>query len=839
MDAAATGSEDGNSWSNALTDLNLALCVADTQPAVSEIRVAGGVYAPTGPDGDRAVSFELLNGIVLRGGYAGAAQVSFPDDRDPVAYETILSGDLNGDDAGDANREENSYHVVVGDGTDSSAVIEGFTISGGDASGPGGNEELGGGMYTRGGSPTVRQCIFYRNVAAGNGGGMYNADGSSPLVTDCVFLENSTDNWDGAGMYNYVGADAVVIDCSFIRNVSPKWGGGMHNYDCAPRVTGCRFIGNTAGELGGGIYISVSGTVVANCMFSGNSAGIGGGGVFHAYGSTGTLTNCTLAGNAANTGGGGTLNFDAALTMTNCVVWGNSDETGNSESAQIYVASGTVALSYSCIENWSGALGGVANIGDDPLFLDADGPDNVVGTEDDNLRTALGSPVNDAGDSAALPADVTDLDFDGNTAEPIPFDVDGAPRLRDDPASPDSGVAGGDDEYVDMGAYEAADCNLNGVPDYVDIEMGASEDLDENGVPDECIIWDDEAGDDLWSTGQNWETDSVPGIGNPAVKEAVVIQGAGVNVILDVNASVDSVLVRRDTTLNLNDVGDLIIDTLRGIRNNGELIVDDAHAIIAAVPTVLQGEQPITLAGATASISSQAGGDVIANRGTIAGEGIIDAAFANQGRVTADVAAGTLSIAGVNGKTNDGVLGAVGSGTLDIATGVLQTSGGIIEAGTNGFVELHAPVTGDGTLAARHGGQMDVFEDAEAYTLQVEGGGVNAVSCSINFGNGVDLPPPLSYVANAGQLQLAGAALYGTDGMFVRNAEVNVTFVSTIGIAAGPVVLCPAVDLVPGAVAVLTVDSTSRGERGGPGHVYERRAGSGRSAVVDGRLPVR
>jgi hypothetical protein len=88
---------------------------------------------------------------------------------------------------------------------------------------------------------------------------------------------------------------------------------------------------------------------------------------------------------------------------------------------------------------WSGA-GGIGNITDPPAFVDADGPDNVTGTLDDNVRLEAFSPCLDAGDNAAIPPDLSDLDEDGNTAEPVPYDLAGNQRVLD-------GV-------VDMGAYE-------------------------------------------------------------------------------------------------------------------------------------------------------------------------------------------------------------------------------------------------------------------------------------------------------------------------------------------------------------------------------------------------
>lgn len=104
-----------------------------------------------------------------------------------------------------------------------------------------------------------------------------------------------------------------------------------------------------------------------------------------------------------------------------------------------------MTISYSCIQGLQ--PGGVYddfqnthNIGAHPLFVDADGPDGVVGTADDDLRLIPGSPCIDAGSNGLLPPDVADLNTNGDTGEPNPFDLDGAPRIAWC--------------YVDMGAYE-------------------------------------------------------------------------------------------------------------------------------------------------------------------------------------------------------------------------------------------------------------------------------------------------------------------------------------------------------------------------------------------------
>ena len=59
---------------------------------------------------------------------------------------------------------------------------------------------------------------------------------------------------------------------------------------------------------------------------------------------------------------------------------------------------------------------------------------------DGDYRLKAASPAIDAGSSTALPADGLDLDADGNTTEPLPFDLDNEARIES--------------TRVDMGAYE-------------------------------------------------------------------------------------------------------------------------------------------------------------------------------------------------------------------------------------------------------------------------------------------------------------------------------------------------------------------------------------------------
>ena len=64
------------------------------------------------------------------------------------------------------------------------------------------------------------------------------------------------------------------------------------------------------------------------------------------------------------------------------------------ESAQINTEGGTPTVNYSIVQGgWTGAGGN--NLNADPLFVDPNGADDVVGTVDDNLRLRSGSPAID------------------------------------------------------------------------------------------------------------------------------------------------------------------------------------------------------------------------------------------------------------------------------------------------------------------------------------------------------------------------------------------------------------------------------------------------------------
>jgi hypothetical protein len=396
VDAAASGAtQDGTSWNTAYTDLQQALSSAAAGDA---IHVAQGTYKPTSTT-DRTISFQLKNGVEIDGGYAGSTSAT-PDARDVEAYSTILSGDvgISGD------RSDNTYHVVRAINVDATAVLSGFTITGGNTW----DDSLrnGGGMYISGGSPDITHCTFSANSAL-----------------------------SGGGLADEYGSDPVLDHCTFLRNHADTIGGGLSNDNYGPESSAdlidSLFLGNSAASSGGAIG-GIGAVTLTNCILIGNVGAIGGA----IWGVPGKLTNCTFTGNISRNNPGGALNgCDGAVT--NCMLW---NDRGAGAESEIYNSNldSPPAVMNSDIQ---GGYAGTGNIDADPLFYrdPSPGADGTWGTADDDygdLRLLPNSPCIDAGSNSAVPAGVT-------------TDLAGNPRIFDFPGVNDPGA------IVDMGAYEA------------------------------------------------------------------------------------------------------------------------------------------------------------------------------------------------------------------------------------------------------------------------------------------------------------------------------------------------------------------------------------------------
>jgi probable HAF family extracellular repeat protein len=352
VDDDATGANDGSSWTDAFNCLQAwADAYNYLQDALTaaysgdEIRVAQGIYKPDRglgiTPGDREATFQLINGVTLKGGYAGFGEPD-PNAQDVELYKTILSGDLKGNDVdvndprdllNDPCRADNSYSVVTGSGTYATAVLDGVTITAGNANAayPSPHGE-GGGMFNDSGSLTLTNCTFSRNSAS-FGGGVYNSN-SSPTIAKCTLTGNSA-GYHGGGMCNS-DSNPTLNNCTFTGNASGSHGGGMCNEYSNPTLTNCAFLENFAEDLydagGGGMYNVHSNPVLLKCDFTRNwvdapqwELDADGGGMFNEYSSP-TLIDCAFSYNSA-LASGGMYNRDSSPTLSNCTFIGNTCES--------------------------------------------------------------------------------------------------------------------------------------------------------------------------------------------------------------------------------------------------------------------------------------------------------------------------------------------------------------------------------------------------------------------------------------------------------------------------------------------------------------------------------
>jgi hypothetical protein len=357
VDAAnAAVDPDGGSWATAYASLQNAIASVNSSP--TQIWVREGVYHPDEgaqiSPGDRTVAFDLPDGVAIYGGFAGTESYEEFDRRDPRQYVTILSGDLNDDDA-TAGNGENSYHVVTSLNNPVDTILDGFVISGGNADNAADvNQRRGGGLWLSGSSVRIVDCVVRGSTATSDGGGVYVASGSAAF-SKCVFSTNAASQ-----------------------------GGAVYIADGSPSFVNSKFSANAAIAQAGACFVS---------------SGFGGGGL------PAKVVNCTIVNNSSaslGTSGGVFSNAAAHPVIINSIVWANSGAGSSNQAAQISPTNLT-EVDYCCIAG-STAYPGVGNTNADPLF-----------TPSHHLEA--GSACIDAGEDNPLPGafePATSGDLDGH-----------------------------------------------------------------------------------------------------------------------------------------------------------------------------------------------------------------------------------------------------------------------------------------------------------------------------------------------------------------------------------------------------------------------------------------
>ena len=265
VNANATGSNNGHSWANALSTLGEALQKSELCPGVTEIWVAAGTYKPT-TGSDRNVALSLRNGLGIYGGFIGFETLR--NQRNPEVFPAILSADIGVPN----DRSDNSYRIFSNTNIGPTAILDGFTLIGGNANGSSAiDANVGSAIYNKiEASPTIRNCIFSGNSS--EFGALANIFNSVPAVVNCSFIGNLA--FRGAAIYNF-GSSPSIVNCSFSGNQVTNNGSCMLNSASSalpsnPTITNCIFWGN-----GGSTFLNFTSPTITYSIVQGGFVGTG------------------------------------------------------------------------------------------------------------------------------------------------------------------------------------------------------------------------------------------------------------------------------------------------------------------------------------------------------------------------------------------------------------------------------------------------------------------------------------------------------------------------------------------------------------------------------------
>lgn len=250
---------------------------------------------------------------------------------DPAAYSTIHGAH--------AGRAVSITHIA----SPISPTLDGFTISGGDASGLGGSAhgyDIGGGIYSYNANTHIVNCDIKDNLASssgiGWGGGVGIFGGETSLRQSSVHdnIASSANNGYGGGVYLRHGETHVISNSIYNNSASTAsngWGGGIE------------------GQFNEGLY--ENNHVHDNIASSANEGSGGGIGIYFAYANLDANTIESNIASSANNGYGDGIfieGSDKSILNENIV----QNNQGSTRGGGVYlINSADVALQSNLIRN--------------------------------------------------------------------------------------------------------------------------------------------------------------------------------------------------------------------------------------------------------------------------------------------------------------------------------------------------------------------------------------------------------------------------------------------------------------------------------------------------------
>jgi hypothetical protein len=146
--------------------------------------------------------------VRLFGGFVGTETPAEFSLRKPWLHRTILSGRIG------SAATQRSLLVVTATNVNNTAVLDGFVISDGLATGDG---SWGAGVLVDHAAIVIRNCAFERNEAHSGGAGLAASDGSA-TISNCVFVGNSAPHAYGSACYVAWMGSVSMDNCTIANN---------------------------------------------------------------------------------------------------------------------------------------------------------------------------------------------------------------------------------------------------------------------------------------------------------------------------------------------------------------------------------------------------------------------------------------------------------------------------------------------------------------------------------------------------------------------------------------------------------------------------------------------
>jgi hypothetical protein len=334
----APDGDDANNCANVTSRCRTIQRAVEVAQPGDEIRVAAGTYVGVSARAGLTQMVYVRKTVTIRGGYT-TANWTTPN---PTANLTTL----------DAQGQGRVFYISG----DISPVLDGLRITGGNATGLGGDpwgNDAGGGLYIDKAAASMINCVVYSNTAStassGSGGGLFLNGSVSTLSGNVVVSNTASTASHGHGGGLFLSGSGATVSGNTVRGNTAStagwgYGGGLYLLTSDATLSGNTVVSNTAGTSyrgwAGGLYIWYSGATVSGNTVQGNTASTNdegyGGGLCLSNSSAGLSGNIIVDNlattNATSIGKGGGLWVweSSSFTLTNNLVADNRARTAGS-----------------------------------------------------------------------------------------------------------------------------------------------------------------------------------------------------------------------------------------------------------------------------------------------------------------------------------------------------------------------------------------------------------------------------------------------------------------------------------------------------------------------------